>query len=333
MVEPAAGGCETGDGRGGGAADGGPRLSGARPRVVVDCDPGIDDALALLMLARLHHRGAFVLDSVVAVAGNAGVGCTAANARFILDRAGLPEVPVFTGAAGALDPLPEPLDASAYHGPDGIGGCYEAVPGTEPLTAGGPGVLADRLREAARHGPTALLALGPMTDVALALDGGLAGVAGRVVVMGGAFGDPGGNVTDLAEYNWHFDPAAADRVVRSGVPLEVVPLDVTEKVVVGRGDLGALDADGPARLARQMLGAAIGYEDGRGGRGTLVHDALAAAILVEPALAGFQPRALSVETASERRGHAVASEPGPVRVALEVDVAWAKALILGLLAG
>jgi inosine-uridine nucleoside N-ribohydrolase len=83
------------------------------PRVVVDCDPGIDDALALLMLARLHHQGRMVLDSVVAVAGNAGVEQTAANARFVLERAGLPEIPVFAGAGGALHGLPEPVDASA----------------------------------------------------------------------------------------------------------------------------------------------------------------------------------------------------------------------------
>jgi inosine-uridine nucleoside N-ribohydrolase len=220
------------------------------------------------------------------------------------------------------------------HGPDGIGGCYEASPQDAPVVAAGPRVLVERLREAAASGPTALLALGPLTNVALALDEGLAGEVGRVVVMGGAFGNPGGNITDIAEYNWYFDAVAAHHVVGCGMPLEVVPLDVTKRVVIGPGDLDALHGgDGPAGLARRMLEAGIGYAEARGEEGMVVHDALAAAILVDPSIAGFHPLSLSVETAVARRGHAVASGRGPVHVALDVDVARAKGLILALLAG
>jgi len=329
-----------------------------RPAVIVDCDPGIDDALALLFLARLHHRGRLRLQAVVTVAGNAGVACTTRNARFVLGRAGLREVPVISGAPGPLAPLPAPVDALAFHGPDGLGGHYtaEGLPGLDLLPAldllpgsgdlataasrgavDGPLAIVDQLRSASAEGEAVLLALGPLTNVALALElePDLHRLTRRVVVMGGAFGNPGGNVTPTAEFNWYCDPDAADRVVRSQLPLEVVPLDVTERVTVVPASLGPLTGDPPATLAAGLLRSSIDLHRAVGyGELCHVHDALAAAVVAEPDLVRTERLGVRVSTAAGDPGRAVfapsVSGPG---VALAVDADRALGLILSVIGG
>ncbi len=318
----------------------------ARPSIVVDCDPGIDDALALLFLARLHHRGLAKLQAVVTVAGNAAVATTTRNARFILDRAGLPGVPVIGGAAAPLTPPPAPIDALAFHGPDALGGSYlPSGPETDPGLAGdGPRAIVDHLRDAAGRGDAVLLAVGPLTNVALALDldPGLHHLTRRVVVMGGAFGNPGGNVTPTAEFNWYCDPDAADRVLCSKLPLEIVPLDVTEQVTIGPASLGGLAADPAAALAGQLLCSSIDLHRAAGYANSChVHDALAAAAVVEPDLLQSQRFRVRVGTSGPDRGRAVfepsnlgpGGDSGRPDVALGVDADRARTLMLSVLGG
>ncbi|MGH2719912.1 MAG: nucleoside hydrolase [Actinomycetota bacterium] len=350
-------------------------LSGLRhrPAVVVDCDPGIDDALALLFLARLHHRGLLRLEAVVTVAGNTDVACTRRNARFVLDRAGLGDVPVIGGAAGPLAPAPSPVDALAFHGPDALGGCFapDTAPGLAPdMTPGvsqpqpaqaspgtgsppapgtaeaeaeagvtrGPHALVEHLRQAAAAGEAVLLAVGPLTNVALALDlePDLHRLTHRVVVMGGAFRLPG-NITAGAEFNWYCDPDAADRVARSELPLEIVPLDVTERVTVGPESPAALGGDSAALLAGDLLRTSIDLHRAAGHLGgSQIHDALAAAILAEPDLVGFERLSVQVDTTGADRGRAVHRAAGRGRgaqVALEVDADGARDLILSVIGG
>lgn len=284
---------------------------GPPPSLLVDCDPGLDDAIALLVLVALDSLGRVALKGVSAVGGNMPVDITCRNAAFVLERAGRSDVAVHAGASRSLTPERGPrADVALFHGEDGLGGLY--VPGRpRPAPASGVDVLV------AFRG--AVLATGPLTDVALALDAdtGLNERVSRVVVMGGALGHPSGNVTAAAEFNWWSDPVAADRVCRSGLPLEIVPLDVTERVVFTAADVQSV---GP--FAAQLLAARIALQSaalGREGEGW-VHDAVAAALFDQPALARWEPMTIRVETEGQRAGAVIVKDGPPTcRVAVEID--------------
>ncbi|WP_158564105.1 nucleoside hydrolase [Jiangella anatolica] len=227
---------------------------------MVDTDCGLDDALALLYLAA--HPAEAELAAVTTVHGNAPVGSVVANVGHVLAAAGIPEVPVGVGAAGPLGGPPLLL-APGTHGADGLG---DLVVRTPPSVVARP--AAERLVELARARPGHydLLALGPLTNVALALrlEPELLTLFRSVVVMGG----PGPDETNVRR-----DPSAAARVL--GAPanrLVTVGVDVTATVLVDPADLR--DGFAAALAAR--------YASLRGRRLTPVHDAVAAALLVHP---------------------------------------------------
>jgi len=303
-------------------------VSAAPIHVVVDCDPGIDDALALAVLA--HHRAAGRLEvgGIVAVGGNVGLDQTGANAVLLAERFGL-DVPV---VAGAATPLAGRVagDAAEVHGADGIGGLRTG--GVAPPAAGGPGALVALLAAAPPGSERVLLATGPLTDVALALDQGLVDTVDRVVVMGGGFGSPRGNVTADAEFNVWADPEAWALVAASPLPLDVVPLDVTTRVVLDRADVAALVA-AEAHLVADLVEAGIRlYEDLGRAPCCEQHDPLAAALVVEPSLVGWRSGEVAVDAGvGERRGRTDLTPGDRHRVALDVDVARARAALLDAL--
>jgi inosine-uridine nucleoside N-ribohydrolase len=280
--------------------------------VVVDCDPGLDDALALAFLV---GEGVPV-EAVTAVGGNFGVAVTAANARYVARRLGLRrEGLVYAGDDG---PGVERRDAAAFHGPDGLGGLSQAVDGTVEARLAAE-VLADYL---AAGRP--VLAIGPLTNVAAALTGS---ARGPITVMGGAFGHPAGNVTPWAEFNWWCDPVAADQVCQSGLAVSVVALDVTQQVVFDESHAASLPTFAGELLARRVeLEQAV---PGRPASGAWVHDAVAAVLALDPGLAEWTTGRVSVTTTGEHGGSArLHVGDGPVRVALAIDAPAVRARLL-----
>lgn len=262
--------------------------------VVIDTDPGIDDALALLLA-----WGSPELDirAITTVAGNVPVAVATRNVlRLAALRRPSAVAPVAVGAAG---PLARPLvTAVDYHGQDGLGDLPDWPPVEEPP---GPGAV-DAILQAARRdaGRLVLVALGPLTNVALALAADRRAMDGlrRLVVMGGAV-DVAGNVTATAEFNAHVDPEAAARVLDSGLVPDLVPLDATRQVVLERGRLEEALARAPGPVATRIAAVtARGFrvDSGRGAGGLVLHDPLALGLAIDPTLCTWEAARLVVES-------------------------------------
>lgn len=251
-------------------------------RLILDCDPGIDDALALLLACGSSE---LELLGITTVAGNRPAGITAANACRLMDLAGRDDVPVF---AGAVRPLAQAeARCNLVHGEDGLGGVVLPA-GRAPAAEHASDFIA-RMLLAEPAGSVTLVAVGPLTNLALAeiKHPGLLRRAKSLVVMGGAAFRPG-NITPLAEFNFHADPLAASTVMESGRQVHMFGLDVTSKAVMAADwieSLGMLDTR-CGRAAHAML-RAYALED------PLLHDACPVAWLLEPAL--FKGEACTVE--------------------------------------
>lgn len=271
-----------------------------------------------------------------AVAGNGPLPITARNAAYAVQRAGLGSVvPVYGGEAVPVSPgAPAPDVPRDVHGPDALGGLYQ--PDHPPVTMG-EGVDA-LVRHAARRPPAGGLALGPLTNVACALERSpdlLAGL-GRMVVMGGAFGD-GEMDAPGPEFNWRTDPVAADRVCASRLALDVVPIDITGQILFTRADAERLAAAPGGGFAGELLMALLDLRIGPVATGCVcIHDAVAAVLAVEPGLATWHAVSLQVQRSGERRGSARMGAPGEypgrARLATAIDAERTHAAILdGLL--
>jgi inosine-uridine nucleoside N-ribohydrolase len=215
---------------------------------VIDTDPGVDDAIALLVAAASPE---VELRAVTTVFGNVSVSQTTENALRILALAGADHIPVATGADRPLV-HPQPHRAAHVHGANGLGGVE--LPSAQRLAEGTPAVrlLADLLHGSSE--PVTVCAVGPLTNLALlvATDPAAAARIERLVVMGGAYGS--GNVTPTAEFNVWSDPEAAQRVLTSGLPITVVGLDVTRPT--------AMDARLPRRCWRTTSTSTCGFRAG-----------------------------------------------------------------------
>ncbi|MBR8740374.1 nucleoside hydrolase [Nocardiopsis sp. MG754419] len=291
--------------------------------VVIDCDPGVDDAIALLLALAspvLDVRG------VTTVAGNVSLTDVDRNAAHVLDLGGAPaELPLVSGLAGPITRTSRLRD-EPMHGVGGLGGL---VPDSPPR-AFTPGHAVDWLAERALESPgeLTLVAIGPLSNVAAMLARHPeAGPAFReIVIMGGAaFAQ--GNVTPAAEFNFHADPEAARYVLESGLPMRIVGLDVTRAALYPLSEAEHLAGlPGTAGVAGELLRAyAVRYLERFGVPAVPVHDALAVAAVGHPDLIGWEEGSASVECAGElTRGALVADLRTPdrarnVRVGRTVD--------------
>lgn len=273
--------------------------------MIIDTDPGLDDALAILLALGSPEVD---LIGVTTVAGNTNLANTTANALRILELAGRGDIPVAAGAARGLI-REAPRTAEHVHGSDGLGGLPLPPPQTWPVDAHAVDFIAERLQESAR--PITIVAIGPLTNVALllAIHPAAAARIGRLVIMGGAA--RGGNATPTSEFNIRSDPEAAYRVFTAGLPLTMVGLDVTDRAVVTAKDVDALRDGGP--VARFVVGVVDYYsrfhQDRYGATVTYQHDALAVAEAVAPGIVHTSRLHVEVEC-----GH------GPTRGTTVVDV-------------
>jgi len=266
-------------------------------KIIIDTDPGIDDAVAILLALAASEELEVV--GIVAVAGNLPLALTERNARRVCELAGRRDIPVYAGCAR---PLLRPLaTASAIHG-DSVGERLGLPEPTMPLQAQhGVDFIIDTSR-AIESGSVTLCALGPPTNIAMALVKApdITAKIGEVVVMGGA-GFEIGNVTPAAEFNIHVDPHAAEILLESGIPITMIPLDVTHQVLSTPPRIAALNAldnrCGPA-VASMLSGFEAARTSKFGERGMALHDPCVIAYLLCPELFTGREVNVAVETAS-----------------------------------
>lgn len=292
--------------------------SGAVP-VVVDCDPGIDDAVALALVAASPE---FDLRAVTTVRGNVPVDLCTRNAARLLAAFGRPDVAV---AGGATRPLVRAnLEYPRIHGSDGLG--EVELPAVAGEAGTGPALtLLERVLEAAAPGEVTVVALGPLTNLALLLDlrPDLAERIGLLAVMGATIDR--GNVTPFAEFNVWVDPEAAHRVLVEGEleRVRLFTLAATRRAALNEDQRLELASWSPAgaTLAQMILG----YDDQVTGAGWPLHDAIVVAALLDPSLVTLRPAtAITVDTSTTpRRGHTSFEwdgDPRPNGPTLEVAV-------------
>ena len=302
------------------------------PTLILDCDPGIDDAIALHVIAAAVRNGDLHLAGIVAAAGNVPIDMTARNAAFLRGRLAL-DAPVYRGINRDTG-----IDAHDFHGADGLGGCYE--PGhADHETGDGIAWMIEQAHTAAASGsPLTILAVGPLTNVAAALraEPRLPQLVAGVVVMGGAFQQPG-NITQFAEFNFYADANAAADVFESALPLTVIPLDVTHQVLIDDADVDALEQHtGAPTLATRLLRASIAcYRKAEGREACIMHDALAAAAVLHPNLVTTTTSRIAITRKGPESGRsqAAADPTSTASVAHGVDVASARRLLLDALSG
>ena len=287
-----------------------------KERLILDCDPGIDDALALMCV--LAPDRAFDVLGVTAVAGNMPLETTVANARALTAFLGKPNLPVLAGAARPLR-RPSLTPATGIHGENGLGGWQADMTGPSDPGEDAAGFIA----AAAQPGPVTLCPIGPMTTIAQALGHAPSIAAGidRIIFMGGAAFVPG-NVTAAAEFNVWADPDAAAMVLSAPVAKVMIGLDVTLQVAADDTWIRAL-ADGGTvgQAAATML---AGYNSAS----KALHDPCVPVYLEKPGLFDGVRCSVRVETAEGGDYGRTVAEPdteGDTLVLTEVDADGVRA--------
>jgi purine nucleosidase len=302
--------------------------------IILDCDPGIDDALAI---AFAHGHPGLDLLGVTTVAGNVGLAKTTANALAVCEYIGAAGTPVTPGCAGPL--LRPAFDARQVHGESGLGGAVLPPAAASPAPGHAIDYIVDTI--GAARGEITLVATGPLTNIALAVkrEPRLADWVREFVIMGGSAGR--GNVTPAAEYNIWADPEAAAAVFRAGWTVVMLGLDVTLRTAVTPAVLQRMRDLGP--FGTRLLLPALDRYASAGSAGELsgppVHDVCAVAWVAQPGLFGLVPARVQVETAGrltagmtvtefEAAGSGVQADGGNARVAMSIDVGrfWDLAL-------
>ncbi|MGB5801859.1 MAG: nucleoside hydrolase [Mesorhizobium sp.] len=266
-------------------------------RIIIDTDPGQDDAVAILLAlssAEIEVAG------ITAVAGNVPLALTEKNARKICELAGRPDIEVF---AGAVRPLNRALvTAEEVHGQTGLNGPHLPEPEMALQDRHAVDFLVETLMRE-ESGSITLCALGPLTNIALALirEPKIAPRIREIVLMGGGFFE-GGNITPAAEFNIHVDPHAADIVFRSGAPIVMMPLDVTHKALTTAKRIDAIRGLG-TRIG-DAVAAMLEFferfdEEKYGTDGGPLHDPCVIAYLLRPELFAGRTCNVTVETTSE----------------------------------
>jgi pyrimidine-specific ribonucleoside hydrolase len=261
--------------------------------ILLDCDPGHDDAIALLLALASPELD---LLGVTTVAGNQTLEKTTANALRVLELVGRGDVPV---AAGADRPLARELFIAAYvHGETGMDGPALPEPQGAPVEEHAVDFLAGRILGSDR--PVTLVPVGPLTNVALLLARypEAAGNVERIVLMGGAVAE--GNVTPAAEFNIYVDPEAAWRVFTSGLPVTMIGLDVTHRALMTAAHVGRLRGAGEVgRFVAELYDFFVGYHlRTYGHEGAPIHDAVAVAQVLRPGIVETLHRHVDVDCES-----------------------------------
>lgn len=264
-------------------------------RIILDVDPGIDDAMAVLLALQSPELR---VEAITVVSGNVMVDLGAENALKLVELAGRPDVPV---AKGAKYPLQrKPVTAEAFHGQNGLGEVQLPAPRKSLDSRHAVDVILDIVNR--NPGRITLVPVGPLTNIALAMlrDPGLSARIPEIILMGGSI--VGGNATAAAEANIYHDPEAAKVVFGSGVPIVMVDLGATSQARITRRHLEELRR-APSSIAKFVVAIADFYVDVSerlGASGAALHDPLAVGISIDKTLARvLRPMHIDVETKGE----------------------------------
>ncbi|MAN45312.1 MAG: nucleoside hydrolase [Alphaproteobacteria bacterium] len=263
--------------------------------LIIDCDPGVDDAVMLMMALASP-----VLDvrAITAVAGNVPLRLTSRNARMMCDLMGRTDIPVYAGCPRPM--VRRPVTAEEFHGESGIAGLDPFDPETPLAPDHAVNVLIEQLRAAGPKG-LSLVVTGPMTNVATAIvmAPDIVRNIDQLILMAGADTE-GGNITPFSEFNVFADPHAAEIVLGSGASATLLSLDVTHQVRALPDRLDVFRAMAGERVAIlvKLLEAANELEQKWKGKSTPMHDPSTIAWLLAPELFDSKPAAITVETNS-----------------------------------
>jgi inosine-uridine nucleoside N-ribohydrolase len=293
-------------------------------RIILDTDPGVDDAIAILLALRSPE---LKVEAVTPVAGNVPLDFTLPNALKLLELAGRTDIPV---AAGASAPLVRSLITARYvHGNNGLGGVELPEPKMQPVKETATEIIRRIVR--ANPGEISIVAVGPLTNVATALraDPGLIPLIRSIVIMGGSLS--GGNITPAAEFNFYVDPEAARIVFDSGAPITMVGLDVTRKVQIGDEQLKVMEGanNKVSQTAARILRGAMERmkkDYGLDAPTMAMHDPLTVAQLIDPGILKLQDYYVLIETSGEATaGQSLGYSRGPVRRSAPLEAGGAAA--------
>ncbi|GER90381.1 nucleoside hydrolase [Dictyobacter vulcani] len=273
-------------------------------RLLIDTDPGIDDALALFLAVASPE---VQIEGITTVSGNVPITMTTRNALALLELAGKTDLTVASGSNRPL--LRQPVFAGHVHGGNGLGGLQLPEPQQEPLHNQAVTTIIQKILQA--PGEITLIALGPLTNLALAVrcEPQIAQMVREVVIMGGALRVPG-NVTPNAEFNIYADPHAAQIVMHAGWPIRLVSLDVTNQTRMDRTQFATLAASNhPVTNCIQSMATAYINDFGkqRGISGLAMHDPLCLAAAIQPDLISWKKAYVDIElNGLHTQGHTIA---------------------------
>lgn len=279
----------------------------SKRKIILDTDPGGDDAFAFLWLQSLARQGVAEIVAVTAADGNVAAPYTFAGACKLLKLGGFDTVEVGRGVINARQG--DRADAEAIHGADGMGNLTHTLPTPEQsydTARSSDQILIEALKRA--PGELTLVAIGPLTNLAAAEQAspGVLQLAKEIVIMGGAFSHAG-NVTPEAEFNIAFDPEAAQVVFGCCDRIVVIPLDITSQLIftpehaqqIFQGNPDSPIAQFMVALCQFMVKSTLAFRETSGVPGFLVHDAATLAYLFYPETLRFQRAQVEVETAGQ----------------------------------
>ena len=262
-------------------------------RIIIDTDPGVDDAFTfLLALASPEIK----LEALTTTQGNVTVEKATRNALSVLDLGRASHIPV---AKGSVLPLVQPLRASAHvHGESGIGNAQLPEPQAKPVQGHAVDYLIERVL--AEPNEISIFPIGPMTNIAMAIrkEPRFAKAVKELVIMGGAIQE-GGNMTALAEFNIYVDPHAAHIVFHSGIPITLIPLDVTHKCLLKQEHVDRLmKIDSPVtRFLKDAIDVYLNASINLGYEGCALHDPLTLGMIIAPELLTLKEYYVDVDIA------------------------------------
>ncbi len=277
-------------------------------RVIIDTDPGTDDALAILLALNSPELR---VEALTVVAGNVTAPIGLDNALGILALANRCDLPV---SQGAQIPIHGKLTIEPFwNGPNGLGGAQLPTTRCKADPRFGPDVIIELVHKYPHE--ITLIPIGPETNIALAVlkDTTIVPLVKRVVLMGGSIS--GGNVNGAAEFNVMADPEAANIVFNAGWPITMVGLDVTEITLMQNADVSELEKNaGPqAKFAAAVARFQIGLYQGTGFGGGAIHDALAVGAVIDPTFLSTKSLRVDVETEGRfARGETIANRNGTI---------------------
>jgi purine nucleosidase len=291
-------------------------------RIIIDSDPGVDDAVGILLALRSPE---LQVEAITAVSGNVPLELTLPNALRLVEIAGRTSIPV---AGGASHPLTRRLVTARYaHGNNGLAGVDFPAPTIKPSRESANEMLRRIIR--ANPGEITIAAIGPLTNIAILLrsDPEIAPLIRGIAIMGGSLS--GGNITPSAEFNFYADPEAARVVFDANLPLTMVGLDVTRKVLLTEDHVKLLEAsrDAAGQAAGKIMRATIErVRKGSGSPTVAMHDPLTIAWLIDPDILTLRDYYVEIETSGEwTAGESVGFTHTPMRRSAPLETSETEA--------